>query len=120
MHYMTWMIDTLRYVKALEEVGVDRKVAECQAEALSQVLECAAQTILATKEDLRKTEGNLHADMQLLKEDLRGTEISLHTEIQLLELRLTKLIHASMIKTISILAGFTAFMGGMQALLDFY
>ncbi len=106
---MNWMINTLRYVKALEKVGVDRKVAECQAEALAEALDGGAQTVLATKSDLQKTEKLLRTDIQKLEGDM-----------QQLELRLTKQMNTVMIKTITILGSLMVLMGGAEALLHFY
>jgi hypothetical protein len=50
-------IDTLEYVKKLEAAGIDRKLAEAQAEALRDAIEDR----LATKQDLTEL------DMRLAK-----------------------------------------------------
>ena len=83
--HVTRMIDTLKYAKKLQAAGVSREAAELQAEALTEVLAGAVETVLVTKEDLHQTEHQLNVkiDTAVLatKEDLRQTEHQLNVRI---------------------------------------
>ena len=67
-------IDTLPYVRALEAAGVDRRVAEAQAEALAHILAelptKADLATLATKSEIRDLRDELRAEMGQLRVDV--------------------------------------------------
>ena len=67
-------IDTLPYVRALEAAGVDRRVAEAQAEALAHILAelptKADLAALATKSEISDLRDELRAEMGQLRVDV--------------------------------------------------
>lgn len=64
---MATTIDTLKYVKALEDAGVDRKLAEAHATALRGAVEDG----VATQSDLKDTEQDIRADIATVKADIQ-------------------------------------------------
>ncbi len=82
-------IDTLPYVRALEAAGVDRRVAEAQAEALAHILAelptKADLAALATKseisdlrDELRPEMGQLRVDVAEIKDAMRNLPTTFH------------------------------------------
>lgn len=72
--------DTLAYARKLEEAGLDRKLAEVQAEALRQFEDSQNQKArreLATKADLRELELRLENKMQTMEGRIRNWVIGL-------------------------------------------
>ena len=67
-------IDTLPYVRALEAVGVDRRVAEAQAEALAHILAelptKADLAALATRSEMSELRAELRQDMGQLRGEM--------------------------------------------------
>lgn len=80
--------DTLAYVRKLRDAGVDPKIAEAQAVALSEVLKDTAGE-LTTKMDLEQLEKTLRADIDRLqlttKTDLEQREKTLRADIDRLQ-----------------------------------
>ena len=103
VHPMGIMINALEYARRLREAGVDRDSAEAQAEALTEVLNHAAEHRLATKDDLKASETSL-------REELRSTAHRLDSRIDQLEIRLTHKMLSMMITTVVLLGSLmTAF-----------
>ena len=98
------MIDTLKYTKRLQAAGVGREAAELQAEALTEVLAGAVETVLVTKEDLRHTEQQLNTKIDAVDKRMDA-----------MELRLTSQMHAMMVKTIGILGVLMALFSTLTA-----
>ena len=78
-------IDTLPYVRALEAAGVDRRVAEAQAEALAHILAelptKADLAALATRSEmgqLRREMGELRVDVAEIKGAMRNLPTTFH------------------------------------------
>ncbi len=101
---MSWMIDTLKYAKGLEQAGVNREAAEFQADALAQALDGAAQTVLATKSDLRElgqfletkiqdTDQRLTAEIHALRDEMHLQKQELKDEMHLLNKGLKDEMH---------------------------
>ena len=67
----TLTFDTLAYVKALRDAGVEEKQAEAQATALAAVLKGGTGD-LATKEDLNRLESKLESRLKVLEERGEG------------------------------------------------
>ncbi len=92
---MNIMINALEYAKRLRDAGIDRDLAEAQAQALANVLDHAVEHRLATKDDLQK-------------------EVSrLDKKIDQLEIRLTNKMFVMTASTITLL-------GGLMTVLHFY
>lgn len=88
-------IDTLPYVRALEAAGVDRRVAEAQAEAparlLSELPTKADLAGLATKADLAELKGDfagLKADLA----EIKGRLSNVPNAVQLLFMQATLIL----------------------------
>lgn len=63
----TITFDTLKLARRLQEAGMDRELAEAQAEALTEAMDTGIEE-LATKADLRE----LHQDMRVFEERTQG------------------------------------------------
>ena len=61
----TITFDTLKLARRLEEAGMDRNLAEAQAEALTEAMDTGAEH-LATKEDIYR----LEREMAAMKTDI--------------------------------------------------
>ena len=78
-------IDTLPYVRALEAAGVDRRVAEAQAEALAHILaelptkaDLAALATRSEINELRAEMGQLRVDVAEIKGAMRNLPTTFH------------------------------------------
>jgi len=78
-------IDTLPYVRALEAAGVDRRVAEAQAEALAHILaelptkaDLAALATRSEISELRGEMGQLRVDVAEIKGAMRNLPTTFH------------------------------------------
>jgi len=65
------MINSLKYAKQLEQVGVSREQAEAHLQILVEIME----TNLATREDLKDLKIELKQDLQLLRQELKSDVI---------------------------------------------
>jgi hypothetical protein len=78
------MINTLRYTKSLEAVGVSREQAEAHVLILAEVFE----NNVATKQDLKEQSQLFEHGFQLAKQDLKEQGQSLRQEIKNLEIEM--------------------------------
>jgi len=75
-HFEHWakessrMLDTLRYTKQLEGVGVSREQAEAHVQILGEMME----KNFATRQDLKDLEHELNSFRQEFKHDMRDLE----------------------------------------------
>ena len=81
--------DTLKYANRLKEAGVDPRIAETEAELLSEALDINLKE-LATKEDLKR--------------EINSLEQKLGNEITQLEQRMTIKLGGMMVLAISVVA----------------
>ncbi len=96
-HPMGIIINALEYAKRLGQAGVDQASAEAQAEALADILHSAAETRLATKEDLK-------TEVSRLDTKIDQVENRLELKIEKLESRLTWRMVMLSASTITILS----------------
>ena len=75
------VFDTLKATKALKQAGFD----EVQAEAVVATVGDAIGGSVATKADLEKTAGELHAEIQELRGDMQKMEAGLRADMQKVE-----------------------------------
>ena len=68
--------DTLKLARRLEEAGVDRKVAEAQAEGLAEALDTGIED-LVTKADLHAEAQSIRQDLRVFEEQTRGNFVLL-------------------------------------------
>ena len=66
----TITFDTLAYVKALREAGVEEKQAEAQATALVAVLK-SGSTDLATQRDIESLRADFKRDIEVLRAEVK-------------------------------------------------
>jgi hypothetical protein len=100
-------IDTLPYVRALEAAGVDRRVAEAQAEALAHIL-----AELPTKADLaplatRSEISELRTEMGQLRAEVGGLRVDV-AEIKGAMRNLPTTFHMVFMQSAFVLAVFAA------------
>ena len=72
--------DTLEYAKILINAGMDRPLAEAQAEAQVRIIASLMQNKLATKDDIREVKD----DIKDVKDDIK--ELGVESEVKLNEL----------------------------------
>ena len=72
------VFDTLKATKALKRAGFD----EVQAEAVVATVGDAIGGSVATKADLEKTAGELHAEIQELRGDMQKMEAGLRADLE--------------------------------------
>lgn len=78
------VFDTLKATKVLKQAGFD----EVQAEAVVATVGDAIGGSVATKADLEKTAGELHAEIQELRGDMQKMEAGLRADMQKMETEL--------------------------------
>ena len=78
------VFDTLKATKVLKQAGFD----EVQAEAVVATVGDAIGGSVATKADLEKTAGELHAEIQELRGDMQKMEAGLRGDMQKMETEL--------------------------------
>ena len=81
---MTARFDSLGYVRRLEEVGVERRVAEAQAEVVRDYILAE----VATKDDIERLRAEVAADHRRLEERLDGLEQRMDGKLDGLEQRI--------------------------------
>lgn len=79
------MINSLKYVKKLEQAGVSREQAETHIQIASEIME----THFATKQDLKDLDTSLRHEMALLRQDMNTLRQELKQEIVHSEQRMT-------------------------------
>ena len=76
----TITFDTLAYVKALRDAGVEEKQAEAQATALATVFK-SGTTALATQRDIESLRSDVKRDIDLLCAELKKDIADTHRAI---------------------------------------
>lgn len=98
---MTARFDFLGYVRRLEEVGVERRVAEAQAEVVRDYILAE----VATKDDIERLRVEVAADHRRLEERLDGLEQRMDGKLEGLEQRMTIKLGGMLIVAVGALLG---------------
>lgn len=104
-------IDTLRFAKRMQDAGLDQKIAEELAEAISDSSKISTQD-LATKQDLQAVEKDFSNKIDVVNKDIKAVENNLRLEIKAVEERLNSRIDLAKKDTMiklgaMMIAGFT-------------
>lgn len=110
------MLNTLRYTKSLEEVGVAREQAEVHMQIITEVIESE----LATKQDMKDLKSELKQEMQELRHEMQSLRVELKNDMQLLrtevQLGMKSLERDLVFKLSKVMAGMFAIFGLLMKL----
>lgn len=98
--------DTLKLARSLRDKA---KFSPEQAEGLADAISEVMQGDLATKSDLRETEGRLRTEIETIKSDLRADIEATKSDLRQTELRLKAEIEASKAEVIKWMFGTIGF-----------